>query len=255
MSDALTCVVFDVDGTLVDSERDGHRIAFNRAFDELGLPDRWDEELYGRLLEVTGGARRIDTWLRERGMEEAERSRLVPRLHERKTALFQQLVTDRAIDPRPGVRELLDDLDAACIRLAVATTGTRSWVGPLLDLLFGAGRFPVVITGDDVPARKPDPSAYLMALDELGVDPRTVLAVEDSEPGLVAAHDAGLACAVVVNDYTAGHDLTDADLLLDGFGAPQRPATVLADPHGVATDGVLSADTLRRLAAAAAGDA
>lgn len=255
MSDALTCVVFDVDGTLVDSERDGHRIAFNRAFAELGLPDRWDEELYGRLLEVTGGARRIDAWLRDRGMEEAERRRLVPRLHERKTALFQQLVTEGAIDPRPGVRELLDDLDAAGVMLAVATTGTRSWVEPLLDRLFGARRFRVVITGDDVADRKPDPSAYLMALDQLGVDASAVVAVEDSEPGLVAAHDAGLACAVVVNDYTAGHDLTDADLVLDGFGTPQRPATVLADPHRVATDGVLSAKTLTRLAEASAGDA
>lgn len=253
MSDALTCVVFDVDGTLVDSERDGHRIAFNRAFAELGLPDRWDEELYGRLLEVTGGARRIDTWLREQGMEEAERRRLVPRLHERKTALFQQLVTEGAIDPRPGVNELLDDLDAAGVRLAVATTGTRSWVEPLLDRLFGIGRFPVVVTGDDVPKRKPDPSAYLMALDGLGADPRAVVAVEDSEPGLVAARAAGLTCAVVVNDYTAGHDLTEADLVLDGFGTPQRPADVLADPHSIATDGVLSATTLAHLAAAAGG--
>ncbi|CAN5498963.1 HAD family hydrolase [soil metagenome] len=247
----LAAVIFDVDGTLVDSERDGHRVAFNQAFAELGLPDRWDVDVYGRLLEVAGGRRRIDTWLAERGMPEPERRDLVPRLHERKTELFRQLVSDGGIDARPGVDRLLDVLDAAGVTLAVATTGTRAWVAPLLDLLFGAGRFAVVVTGDDVPDRKPDPSAYLLALRELDVDGHGVVAVEDSQNGLLSANAAALTCVVVVNDYTADHDLAGAALVLDGFGDPERPAPVLADPHGVATDGVLDAATLQRLITAA----
>jgi HAD superfamily hydrolase (TIGR01509 family) len=243
----LEGVVFDVDGTLVDSERDGHRVAFNRAFEELGLRDRWDVELYGRLLSITGGDRRLDSYLASRGMPDAERRAIVRPLHARKTEIFCEMAADGRIPARSGAGRLLDDLQRAGIAVAVATTGTRAWVTILLDRLFGPDRFEVVVTADEAPRRKPDPSAYLLALRRLGVDPGSAIAIEDSENGLVAAHAAGLPCVIVVNGYTADQSLDGAELVLDGFGEPGAPARVLRDPHALAARGVLDASLLSRL--------
>ena len=215
----MDAVIFDVDGTLVDSERDGHRVAFNLAFEELGLPYRWDVEPYGRLLEIAGGQHRLHAYLEGEGVAAAERQELVPKLHDRKTALFRDLVADGRVEPRPGAAALLDDLVGAGIRVAVATTGSRGWVEPLLERLFPEVPFDPVITGDEAPIRKPDPSAYVMAINSLGSEAAAVVAIEDSANGLVAAQAAGLACVVVVNDYTVGQDFAGAELVVDTFAA------------------------------------
>lgn len=244
----LQAVVFDVDGTLVDSERDGHRKAFNQAFEEFDLPYRWDPEPYGDLLAVTGGRRRIAGYLEDQGIEDPERSDLAAKLHARKTELFQALIEDGQIPARPGASELVDDLDAAGVRLAVATTGSRAWVEPLLRRLFGENRFQVVVTGDEAPDRKPDPSAYLRALEALGLGAAPdVVALEDSRNGLVAAKAAGLSCVVVVNDYTRNEDFAEADLVLGGFAEDARPI-VLRDPFGLGPVGRLDVETIRRVA-------
>jgi HAD superfamily hydrolase (TIGR01509 family) len=246
----LEALVFDVDGTLVDSERDGHRVAFNRAFEEAGLSDHWEVERYGDLLAVTGGERRINAYFEEQGMPEDEREELAGRLHVRKTEIFTEMASRGEIEPRPGVGELLDELEDAGVRLAVATTGTRTWVEPLLDRLFGIERFEVVVTSDEAPERKPDPSAFHLTLERLGLRASAAPAVEDSANGLRAAKSAGLPCVIVVNDYTREQDFHDADLVLDGFGRPDAPVSVLADPHGLDPPGRLDVGTLRRLSAA-----
>jgi HAD superfamily hydrolase (TIGR01509 family) len=250
----LEAIVFDVDGTLVDSERDGHRVAFNRAFEEAGLPDRWDVERYGELLEITGGDRRIKAYFMRRGMPEDEAADHARRLHPRKTEIFTAMATNGDFEPRPGVSELLSELDEGGVRIAVATTGTGAWVHPLLERLFGPGRFEVVVTADEAPVRKPDPSAHLLAVERLGLVPAQAPAIEDSLNGLRAAKSAGLACVIVTNDYTRDQDFGAADLVLDGFGAPGLPASVLSDPEGLDPPGRLDLETLRRLVRNVSGD-
>ena len=242
-------MIFDVDGTLADTERHGHRVAFNRAFEELDLPYRWDEDTYGELLHVTGGKRRLAAYLADQGVDEPERDRLAGDLHRRKTAIMKTLVDEGVVEARPGARRLLDELADQGCALAVATTGSRDWVERLLERLLPGVTFDVMVTGDEVENRKPDPEAYRVALERLGTgDGGGVVAVEDSGEGLDAAVGAGLPCVAVVNGYTADHELGAAGLVLDGFGEPGRPARVLADPAGTGCDGVLGAGVLSGLA-------
>lgn len=216
---AWSAVVFDVDGTLVDSERDGHRVCFNASFAAFGLPYRWDVATYGRLLAITGGRRRIATFLQSQGHAAPEALDLATRLHKDKTSRMRDFVTEGTISPRPGVRQLLADLREAGVRLAVATTGTREWAEPLLRRLFGDEMFTLVLTGTEVPELKPDPAVYTEALRRLDVPAERALAVEDSRNGLRSALAAGMPCVVVTNEYTAGSDFTGAAAVYDSFEA------------------------------------
>ena len=246
----LAAAIFDVDGTLVDSERDGHRVAFNLAFAEFGLPYEWGVEEYGRLLRTTGGQARIDRYLVERGVDASVRADLAPALHARKTEIMSGLVDDGKVGVRPGVPRLLHELADQGCPIAVATTGSRGWVSRLLARLLPDVHFDAVVCGDEVSARKPDPEAFVVALDRLGVSAAGVAAVEDSAEGLASAGGAGLACVIVVNGYTADHEVSAAGLVVDGFGDPEAPARVLADRAGTGCRGVLDAATLGRLARA-----
>lgn len=219
IDDRRVAVVFDVDGTLVDSERDGHRVAFNAAFAASGLPYRWNAEEYGRLLVIAGGRRRLAAFLEDRGHSASEAAALAERLHADKTERMRDLVAAGGITPRPGVTTLLSGLSAAGVTLAVATTGSRQWVDPLLSRLFGPGAFAAAVTGSEVTALKPDPAAYAEVLRRLEVPAERALAVEDSANGLRAALAAGLRCVVVTNDYTRDQDFAGAAAVYPGFGS------------------------------------
>jgi HAD superfamily hydrolase (TIGR01509 family) len=203
----LRALIWDVDGTVAETERDGHRIAFNQAFESMGLPWRWDVAHYGVLLHVTGGRERLLSDMAERAdapADAAARETLARELHRRKNEFYAGLVARGGIGARPGVRRLMDACPREGIALAIATTTSTSNVEALFASLFGAAwrkRFAAVVCAEDAPMKKPHPQAYLMALQRLGVAPDEAFAIEDSPNGLQAAREAGIRCGITRSAY------------------------------------------------------
>lgn len=222
----LRALIWDVDGTLAETERDGHRIAFNAAFEALGLPWRWGEARYGELLEVTGGRERLLRDMStqpEAPTEPTEREALARQLHALKNARYAQIVGAGGIPLRPGVGALMDDCRSAGLPMAIATTTSRSNVEALLGAHLGSGwqrAFAAVVCAEDAPRKKPDPQAYHRVLERLGLAPHEALAIEDSSPGVRACVAAEVPVVVTRSVYFAGADVRGA--LAIGPGLERR---------------------------------
>lgn len=209
----LSALIWDVDGTLAETERDGHRVAFNQAFGEAGLDWCWNEEEYGRLLAVTGGRERMLHYAVQRGVDPCMTHVLeseMAQIHQRKNKIYQRLVEDGAVALRPGVRRLLREARDAGLKQAIATTTSRGNVEALLDACVGAeagSLFRAMICGEDVLAKKPDPEVYLRALLQLGLPAEQCVALEDSRAGVTAALLAGVDTLLVPSAYTERQEI------------------------------------------------
>ena len=241
----MPALIFDCDGVLADTERDGHRPAFNETFAEAGLPVRWSEEEYGVKLRIGGGKERMaslltDDFVRANGLPaDAEgQKELLAGWHKRKTAIYKDMVRAGRLPGRPGIARIVDQALAAGWALAVASTSAEESVRAVLEHVVGTGTAAhfQVFAGDVVPAKKPDPAIYLLALERMGVAPTEAIVVEDSRNGLLAAVGAGLRCVVTVSTYTADEDMSEAVLVVSSLGDPGEPARVLAN-RGAARPG------------------
>ncbi|MGH3676730.1 MAG: HAD-IA family hydrolase [Mycobacterium sp.] len=211
----LRAVIFDLDA-LAEIECDGHRVAFNAAFAAHGLDFEWSVGRYRQLLALSDERQRVSAELRKRGIAtecDVLTELLADEICTTKTMMFDELILDAGLAPRPGLHDIIMDAFAAGVWVAVVTTGQRSWAEPLVRQLVGEGLVETVVTTDDVKKPMPDPEAYQLALWELGIPAENALAVTGSAAGLRAANSTGLATIVIT-----------------GGGAPDIPTAVAVRP-------------------------
>lgn len=220
----LEAILFDCDGVLADTERDGHRPAFNRAFRNNNIEEEWSVERYGKLLEVGGGKERMTAHWNEVGwpsvIPEENRQAKVKELHLEKTDIFMDLIDEGSIPLRPGVLRIVDDAIASGVKLACCSTSNEKAVSNLIKTLMGPERAEKfqVFAGDMVKAKKPAPDVYNMAVESMNLDKSRCVIVEDTHIGVGAAVAAGISCIVTVSSYSSGEDFTGSKMVVDELG-------------------------------------
>lgn len=235
---ALRALLFDVDGTLADTESQGHLPAYNRAFRELGLDWRWSKELYRELLLLPGGRERIAHFLDEHAPElgihrdkiKRDRKAWIESLHRLKSQHFRRRLEAGEVTLRPGVRRLMLEAAAAGLQLGLVTNASRASLEPFLEHILGPelrDRVDVIVSGEEVEDKKPAPDLYRLALRRLDRRPGECIVLEDSAMGLIAARQADIPVVVTVNADTRGQDFSNALLVVDQLGEPDSPCRVL----------------------------
>jgi len=231
----MKALIFDCDGVLVDTERDGHRVAFNRAFARMEFKTEWDVELYGDLLKVSGGKERMKYYFNQTGWPEgiSDKDALIADLHKLKTDIFMQIIESGELALRPGVARLVDEAIAdGKITLAICSTSNERSVNLIAEKLLGPARkarFKAILAGDVVSKKKPDPEIYNLVSEHLDLEPDECVVVEDSRNGLLAAKAADMHCIITTNGYTEKEDFSEADLVVSELGDPPNVQVTLED--------------------------
>jgi len=247
----IRALIFDQDGVIIDTERDGHRIAFNQTFKEFGYDFQWDVEKYHELLQVAGGKERMRHYLHTEGfgveVRPEEEDELIKRMHKRKTAIFIELIESGKLPLRPGVERLMQEVMDAGLTLGVCTTSNERAARAVAYNILKDIKFDFVLAGDVVSKKKPDPEIYNLALQKTGLKPEECVVIEDSRNGLVAAKAAGMHVVATTNVYTKSENLSEADIVVTCLGDPDGEKGELKQGgKGLGYDGVLRVEQLIR---------
>jgi HAD superfamily hydrolase (TIGR01509 family) len=220
----VKALFFDQDGTIIDTERDGHRVAFNQTFKEFGYDFQWDVLEYHSLLQVAGGKERMRHYLHTEGFGVAvkpeEEDELIRKLHQRKTEIFIELIESGRLPPRPGVKRLMREATDSGLTVGVCTTSDERAARAVARNVLQDISLDFVLAGDVVNRKKPDPEIYNLALQKTGLDPDECTAIEDSRNGVLAAKAAGMHVVATTNVYTEHEDLSEADIVVTCLGDP-----------------------------------
>jgi HAD superfamily hydrolase (TIGR01509 family) len=240
----LAAIIFDVDGTLAETE-ELHRHAFNAAFAAAGLPWHWDQPLYAHLLAVAGGKERIAHFIETTPGAAGLDAGAIARLHADKTHRYADSVARGGLGLRPGVARLAHQAAARGIQRAIATTTSHANITALLAACAPLPAFDVIAAGDDVPAKKPAPDIYILALQRLALPASACVAIEDTPNGLNSAMGAGLRCVVTLSAYGGMGPFPGARCVLSHLGDAGTPATTILGPPP--PEGIVTADYLSAL--------
>jgi len=244
----IKAVFFDQDGVIIDTERDGHRVSFNMTFKEYGFTDEWSVEYYHELLQIAGGKERMKHHWKTKGfsrkMTEEEIDKLIPEMHKRKTALFVELIETGKLPLRPGIHRFMQEAMEAGLKIAVCTTSNEQAAKAITEKILKDIQFELVLAGDVVKKKKPDPEIYNLALSKLGLKPEEVFVVEDSKNGVVAAKAAGMKTVVTTNGYTEKEDVSAGDVIVTCLGDPKGEKAALRKGNLAGFDGLVHVEQL-----------
>jgi HAD superfamily hydrolase (TIGR01509 family) len=228
---AIKAIFFDQDGVLIDTEKDGHRVAYNEAFQREGFDFHWDLEKYSDLLSVTGGKERLRLFFTTENIfpnsTQRQIEEIVTRIHECKTALFIDLIKNQTLPLRSGIKRLMLKAMEAGLMIGICTASDQRSATTIATTLLSDIDFTFILAGDMVTRKKPDPEIYLKGLEKAGIRPEECLVVEDSQKGLQAATAAGIRTLVTTTLFTKGEDLQDADIIVTRLGDPGGKKGVL----------------------------
>jgi HAD superfamily hydrolase (TIGR01509 family) len=249
--DAIKAIFFDQDGVIIDTERDGHRVAFNRAFREFGLDCEWSVERYGELLQISGGKERLRHFFRQPGAAcsgpAGADEDFILKLHQRKTALFIARVESGRLPLRPGVHRLMNAAIRSGITLGICTTSDARAADVIASRMLADIRFDVVLAGDIVSRKKPAPDIYLLALKKTGLKPTECVVIEDSTNGVRAAKSAGMHVVATTSAYTREENLGEADIVVSCLGDPGgETAELISTQRPFAFQGWIDMELLQR---------
>ena len=244
----IKAAFFDQDGVIIDTERDGHRVSFNMTFKEFGFTDEWDVDYYHELLQIAGGKERMKHHWKTKGfsrpLTEEEIDNLVKEMHKRKTAIFVDLIESGKLPLRPGIRRFMKELMEAGIQIGVCTTSNEQAAKAITEKILSDIKFDIVLAGDVVKNKKPDPEIYNLALSRLGLQPEECFVVEDSKNGVKAAKAAYMKTIVTTNGYTEKEDVEAGDVIVSSLGEPDGEKATMRKGDLPGFDGVVHAKQL-----------
>jgi HAD superfamily hydrolase (TIGR01509 family) len=245
----IKAIFFDQDGVVIDTEKDGHRVAFNETFKEFGYDFQWDVERYHELLQISGGKERMRHYFHTEGhfpdLKSDEEDDLIMKLHKRKTEIFIALIESGRLPLRTGVKRLMKEAMDRGLKIGICTTANERAANAIAKGMLQDIKFEFVLAGDVVSKKKPDPEIYLLALKKTGLQPQECVVIEDSRNGVLAAKKAGMWVVVTTNIYTEKEDLREADIVVTCLGEPQGERGMLKQggPQ-IEFDGLLHVDQL-----------
>ena len=254
----MPALIFDCDGVLADTEKDGHLRAFNQTFDHFKLPVSWSVADYAERLKIGGGKERLKSLLTPEFIIDAKlpsdpegQSATVAEWHRFKTEIYTELVEQGVMPARPGIARIITEANEAGWKLAVASTSHEKSVRAVLNHAVGdklAAKFSI-FAGDIVSKKKPAPDIYLLTLEKLAVTADEVIVIEDSNNGLMASTSAGIRTVVTVSSFTAEENFDSASLVISSLGdyAPGEKTTVLKNPNYLELPEVITLNDLKNI--------